>query len=62
MSMLPRLDRAIDKIQKQISGVPLDERVDGNKDYTKYVNLLASLRQFRTAVQRMEEMLDKLEV
>ncbi len=62
MSMIPRLDRAIEKLNKQLTDIPVDERVPDNRDYTRVATVLQSLRAFKLQIENMEKMLDRLGV
>ncbi len=62
MSMIPRLDAAIKRLEERLKSIPLDERVPDNKDYVSIPPVLQSLRTFKATVVKMEEMLDRLGV
>lgn len=60
--MLKRIDAAIVKLDAKVASIPVDERVDENKDYYNIANVIISLRAFRVKLEKMEQMLDKLGV
>lgn len=60
--MVERVQKAIDKLERRHEGVPLDERVPQNRDYTKLVLVIESLKKQLIALEKLNKMLTELGV
>lgn len=58
--MEERIEKAIAKLEHKLYGIPIDEQVPENRDFTKVVNLIQSLKNFKSVLVRLDPMLNEL--
>lgn len=60
--MTERIDKALTKLEAKEQSVPQDERVAENPDYTRLLQVIRTLRDFKAKLLSVEKMLDHLGV
>ena len=56
-----RLTTTIRKLENRHDGIPLDERVAENKDYSRLVMVIATLKQYQETVNKIHAKLDQFD-
>lgn len=60
--MIERLQKAIDKFEAREQSVPQDERAADNPDYTRLLNVIQALKNYKVMCEKIEAKLDQLGV